>query len=138
MTPPAGARESHESREADLLRAIDEDPDPDDPAPYLVYADFLLQQGDLRGELIQVQLQLESLAADDPSRWSVARREVELLDLLAPAWDELDATYRFRRGFLVSAPAHLTSIRFIGPQRDLPPDLLDAFLLRFGPHAVSY
>ncbi len=84
--------------EADLLRAIAEDPD--DPAAYLVYADHLLQRGDPRGELIQLQLRLEALAPDDPAREPLTAREAELLRPLAAPWTELGATCGFRRGFL--------------------------------------
>ena len=86
--------------EADLLRAIDDDPD--DPSPYLVYADHLLERGDLRGELIQLQLQLEALAVDDLARMAVLQREADLQEHFTPVWEELGATWRFRRGFLCS------------------------------------
>lgn len=92
---------------AALLRAILSDPD--DPAPYLVYADHLLSRGDPRGELIHLQLRLESLADDDPA---AAPLEARLTELLAPRctpWHERSASCSFRRGFLdlLHAPASL-------------------------------
>lgn len=100
--------------EDDLLRAIDDDPD--DPDAYLVYADHLLEQGDPRGELIQVQLRLETLSPWDPSHASLARREAELLYLLRPDLYELDeTTYRFRRGFLDSLELPAVTFRALAP-----------------------
>ncbi|HEY7313823.1 MAG TPA: TIGR02996 domain-containing protein [Gemmataceae bacterium] len=46
--------------------------DPDDLATHRAYADYLQEQGDPRGEFIQVQLALE-----DPKRTSAERRELE-------------------------------------------------------------
>jgi len=48
---------------------------PDDPEPFLVYADFLLQRGDPVGELIMVMHE----RATDPDDASLLRREEELL-----------------------------------------------------------
>jgi uncharacterized protein (TIGR02996 family) len=48
---------------------------PDDPEPFLVYADFLLQRGDPRGELIMVMHERE-LRPDDEA---LLRRQEELL-----------------------------------------------------------
>src|SRR5262245_1922727 len=53
-----------------LERALVEDPD--DLATHSAYADWLSQQGDPRGEFIQVQLLLE-----DPSRPAAERKELE-------------------------------------------------------------
>jgi uncharacterized protein (TIGR02996 family) len=46
--------------------------DPDDLATHRAYADYLQEQGDPRGEFIQVQLALE-----DPERTTAERRELE-------------------------------------------------------------
>jgi uncharacterized protein (TIGR02996 family) len=46
---------------------------PDDDTPRLVYADWLEEQGDPRGEFIRLQCLLAKMANDDP-----ARRETEL------------------------------------------------------------
>lgn len=50
---------------------------PDDPTPYLVYADWLSEHGDPRGELIRLQLALEA-TPDDPA---LLQRQAALLDL---------------------------------------------------------
>lgn len=47
--------------------------DPDDLATHHAYADYLQEQGDPRGEFIQVQLALE-----DPDRTEAARRKLQL------------------------------------------------------------
>jgi uncharacterized protein (TIGR02996 family) len=49
--------------EQDLLQAIRDSPD--DDGPRLVYADWLLEQENPQGELIQIQCQLEQLPAED-------------------------------------------------------------------------
>ena len=41
---------------------------PEDETPRLVYADWLEDQGDPRGEFIRLQAQLARLAPDDPDR----------------------------------------------------------------------
>jgi uncharacterized protein (TIGR02996 family) len=68
---------------------------PDDPAPYLVYADWLLQRGDPRGNLITVQSQL----ADAPRKKELLLAEKKLLDThrayFIPA--ALDASLRLAR-----------------------------------------
>jgi uncharacterized protein (TIGR02996 family) len=84
--------------------------DPDDDRPRLVYADYLMQQGDPRGELIAVQCQLARHAAhnDDVGPLDpLERRERALLDAYGKSWT-LDAETRlkywgqfgFRRGFV--------------------------------------
>jgi uncharacterized protein (TIGR02996 family) len=79
--------------EADLLRAICTAPDQD--APRLVYADWLMQRGDPRGEFIAAQClgPIESGA-----RWRALLSEHE------EAWAAhvlaLPLSYRFERGFI--------------------------------------
>src|SRR5262245_39308893 len=64
--------------EADFFRAIRNDPD--DEGLRLVYADWLEESGDAaRAELVRVQCALAPLSTDDPRRWPLVRREVELL-----------------------------------------------------------
>ncbi|HEU0029762.1 MAG TPA: TIGR02996 domain-containing protein [Kofleriaceae bacterium] len=63
---------------------------PDDPAPYLVYADWLQNRGDPRGDLITIQHRL----AADPTDRQLRRAEGSLLDahsgyLLPKAFDAL-------------------------------------------------
>ncbi|MBA3501014.1 MAG: TIGR02996 domain-containing protein [Deltaproteobacteria bacterium] len=62
---------------------------PDEPGPYLVYADWLLQRQDPRGNLITVQSQL----ADAPRKKELLEAEKKLLDahrayFVPPALDE--------------------------------------------------
>jgi uncharacterized protein (TIGR02996 family) len=49
--------------------------DLDDDAPRLLFADWLEEHGDPRGEFIRVQCALAGLPADDPRRTDLARRE---------------------------------------------------------------
>jgi uncharacterized protein (TIGR02996 family) len=66
-----------------LVDAIEADRDA--AAPYLVYADWLSQRGDPRGELIVVQDELAR--ATDPERQALLRaREQELLDAHLAEW----------------------------------------------------
>jgi uncharacterized protein (TIGR02996 family) len=48
---------------------------PDNDAPRLVYADWLDEQGDPRGEFIRVQCELARMAQDDARRAGVLSRE---------------------------------------------------------------
>lgn len=94
----------------------------DDDTPRLVYADMLLERGDLRGELIQLQCALaratkdaESAAdaAEDPRLAQLAKRERALLREHGGTWlAELQAlakhlSFGFTRGLVesVSAPS---------------------------------
>jgi len=67
-----------------LLAAVYESRD--DDAPRLVYADWLTDQGDPRGEFIQIQCRLACLAKDDPERPAPERREAELLAAHETTW----------------------------------------------------
>lgn len=90
---------------------------PDDRDAYSVYADYLLQQGDPRGELIQLSLAEEDASLTGDARTALQTKQVALiqahrdewlgtlgpllLDQPAPkhSWD-LGNEYRFERGFL--------------------------------------
>ena len=95
--------------------------DPDNPNNYGVYADWLSEQGDPRGEFIRVQLRLESDQLTPDQRQDLARREAELMEQYGQQWLGAYAehltdiptvehpeefgdcplyTYRFQRGFL--------------------------------------
>jgi uncharacterized protein (TIGR02996 family) len=52
---------------------------PDDPAAHAAYADFLAEEGDPRGEFIQVQLALEDESRPPQERGRLRGRERELL-----------------------------------------------------------
>jgi uncharacterized protein (TIGR02996 family) len=83
---------------------------PDDVSTHRAYADYLQEQGDPRGEFIQVQLALEDESKSAAEREDLRAREKELLDAHAPEWlgalaDELlgraePQKYRFARGWL--------------------------------------
>src|SRR5262249_55870239 len=60
--------------------------DPDDLATHSAYADWLTQQGDPRGELIQVQLLLEDPARPAKERKELQKREAALLKEHARTW----------------------------------------------------
>src|SRR5262249_13551816 len=59
---------------------------PDDLATHMAYADLLSEQGDPRGEFIQVQLALEDPSCSAASRRKLQQRERELLDLHEHEW----------------------------------------------------
>jgi uncharacterized protein (TIGR02996 family) len=60
--------------------------DPDDLAAHSAYADWLSQQGDPRGEFIQVQLALEEPGRDAKERKALQKRERALLKAHAAVW----------------------------------------------------
>jgi uncharacterized protein (TIGR02996 family) len=99
--------------------------DPDDLAAHSAYADLLMEQGDPRGEFIQVQLALEDPALSPQQRKRLQRREQELLRTQEPAlvgeWARLAPIteppgagwidfswpkYRFVRGVLTEVAIH--------------------------------
>lgn len=96
---------------AQVLAAPDEDP------PRLVYADYLMEQGDPRGELIAVQVQLTQRIT--PARRKVARRrEQELLAQNKFGAEETRGVaerFKLRRGFVdevwASGPAFARGAR---------------------------
>lgn len=59
---------------------------PDDVVPRLIYADYLEETGNPRGEFIRIQCQVEELAAGDPQRAELFNRERELLDRHGDEW----------------------------------------------------
>jgi uncharacterized protein (TIGR02996 family) len=59
---------------------------PDDDVPRRVYADWLSERGDPRGELIAVQCELARRDAKDPGRRELELRELELLRDHGPTW----------------------------------------------------
>jgi uncharacterized protein (TIGR02996 family) len=80
---------------------------PDDLAAHSAYADYLTEQGDPRGEFIQIQLALEQ--ASGPDRDRLREREETLWmqhietwvgDLEAAFAGRADISIRFRRGWL--------------------------------------
>jgi uncharacterized protein (TIGR02996 family) len=85
-----------------LIRA-----DLDNPAPRLVYADWLDEQGDPQGEFIRVQCELERPGLSALKQRQLRERERELLDEHEARWLEpvasmklKTAEWKFRRGFV--------------------------------------
>jgi len=101
-------------RRAELLAAIEADPDALEN--WLVYADWLSERGDVRGELIMLELAIEAnLATDDvlARRRAILRHDEALMSSqLAEHWHHLDLDYW--RGFIRGA-------RVFGPADDPPP-----------------
>ncbi len=69
---------------------------PDDLAGHMAYGDYLAEQGDPRGELVQVQLALEDASRKPAERKRLQAREAELLTLHGRQW--LGATAKFLWG----------------------------------------
>jgi uncharacterized protein (TIGR02996 family) len=90
------------SDDAPFLQAVLADPD--DDGCRLVYADWLEERGDPRGELIRVQVELARLPAADARRPELQDRERRLLAQHQAAWAEplrgLVRKWTFRRGFI--------------------------------------
>jgi uncharacterized protein (TIGR02996 family) len=101
------------SESAAFLAAIREHPDED--GPRLVYADWLDEQGDPKGEFIRVQCERARRDPDDPRQAALAWREEELLDPHTVAWGRHLPSWvescTFRRGFPHTAALSLS--RFI-------------------------
>lgn len=88
--------------EIDFLRRIQARPD--DDAPRLIYADYLDEHHDPRGEFVRLQCALAFLPADDPERHILSEREQMLRDEHETAWTEslhgMVSAWEFRRGIL--------------------------------------
>lgn len=92
-----------------FLQAILENPD--DDTPRLIYADWLEERGDPRGEFIRIQCHLATMSADDERRSRLEQHERELLAHHQDRWlgelRPLLSGWMFRRGFLdsITVPA---------------------------------
>jgi uncharacterized protein (TIGR02996 family) len=86
---------------------------PDDDTPRLIYADWLEERGDPRGEFIRVQVALARAVVDDPRRPELELREKELLQQHRAEWLGPLAMHRgrcvFQRGFLEQVIFHSPS-----------------------------
>src|SRR5688500_3802818 len=60
--------------------------DPDDDIPRLIYADWLEERGNPRGELVRIQCELARLPAADERRPALQSRELLLLNQHAKGW----------------------------------------------------
>ena len=98
--PPA--RSLHQALEAELAAS------PDDLATHAAYADLLSEEGDARGEFIQVQIFLEDPTLAPAERQRLQEREKQLLASyqerwlgpLAPFFHGQGVSFHFRRGWL--------------------------------------
>jgi uncharacterized protein (TIGR02996 family) len=105
--------------------------DPDDLASHMAYADYLSEQGDPRGEFIQVQFALEDAAQPAAERKKLQKREQELLGAHAREWlgelapylldrkpkkqrtyQDMVCQYRFARGWLDTLEASRFTVAF--------------------------
>jgi uncharacterized protein (TIGR02996 family) len=98
--------------ESAFLRAVREDPDAD--GPRLVYADWLDEQGDPRGEFIRVQCRLAHLSPDDPETDALKRRETELREQHRAEWGALPrdlhlTDWKHHRGLIEEVTARVTA-----------------------------
>ena len=77
---------------------------PDDDAPRLLYADWLEERGDPRGEFIRVQCALARMDEYDPRRWDLECRAWTLEKAHVAIWlgavREKLSNWEFRRGFM--------------------------------------
>ena len=94
MLPLAGGEIKHRKRQdeklmSDELAFVEEiRAHPEDDDRRLVYADYLEDEGDARGELIRTQIELQHLPVAAPQRVSLMRREDELLAAYGDQWLE--------------------------------------------------
>lgn len=77
---------------------------PDDDTPRLIYADWLEEQGDPRGEFIRIQRELAKMTEDDPRRWNLELRQGRLMRRYGWQWwfEPFNPSHKppiFRRGF---------------------------------------
>jgi uncharacterized protein (TIGR02996 family) len=90
------------THEQGFLRAIIADPD--DDTPRLIYADWLEEQGNPRGEFIRVQCELARSDVPTPRHLQLLDREKQLLARYRKEWDvplqRLCTNCIYRRGFL--------------------------------------
>jgi uncharacterized protein (TIGR02996 family) len=90
------------THEEAFIQAIREDPD--DDGPRLIFADWLEEHGDPRGEFIRVQCELARLPQNDPKKDELWKRERRLLQMHEREWlRELRGMlkgWRFQRGFV--------------------------------------
>lgn len=84
---------------------------PDDDTPRLIYADWLDERGDPRGEFVRIQCYLAAIPADDERRSLLEQYERELLARHQERWlgelRPLLSGWTFHRGFLdsITVPA---------------------------------
>lgn len=94
---------------------------PDDDAPRLVLADWLMERGDPRGEFIAAQVRLASRAIFRSQRLDLRARAGKLLKRHRRQWTDFGladpaAQWRFRRGFIVEVAAGATQLLEAAPR----------------------
>ncbi len=109
--------------EAELLAAVYDNPD--DDAPRTVYADWLQEQGDPRGELIALQLSTTDDKKEKQKREKRERRLIRkhmnaLLGPLAPIVKTGEHDVEFRRGFLARCEARFANQQDVEMYGHLP------------------
>ncbi len=115
-TPVPEPAPAHHPAEAAFLQTILENPY--DDTPRLVYADWLEERGDPRGEFIHLQYALERTPEDDPGRPELEARERALLAEHREKWLPPELRHIvgwggcfFRRGFVEEV--HLDALGFV-------------------------
>ena len=84
---------------------------PDDDAPRLVYADWLSERGDPRGEQIAVEIALARAAPDAPERGRLVERAEALRASIAePTVDGIAVEFRSTRGMIEHAKLALDAL----------------------------
>ena len=125
---------------------------PDDLASHMAYADYLMEQGDPRGEFVQTQLALEDPSRSTAERAPLLARERELLARHARTWlgdlgrflvgkhsgPDKPFDYEFRRGWLdavrvLPAPDAILASLAKAPQARLLRRLEAVYDMRFHP-----
>jgi uncharacterized protein (TIGR02996 family) len=112
-----------------FLRSIHDAPD--DDAPRLVFADWLEERGDPRGEFLRLQTERAAWVPDVHRRDAMHRREAELMTAHQAEWlgelAGLCQSWRFRRGFTYIS---MEADRFLSPdfRRRGPRLLRDAWV----------
>lgn len=103
----------------DFLQAILADPEAD--TPRLIYADWLEEQGNPRGEFIRAQISLLDSDLEEEERQELKYRETELLREHESEWLKMLMPYlidwRFHRGFVEYI--RVTASVFINQGQDL-------------------
>lgn len=116
--PSKPARRASPAAEHDAAAALLADivAHPADDGPRAVYADWLTERQDPRGELVALQCALAVAPPDDPAIHRMRHREKALLDAHAAAWTApLRAlgerlSFTFRRGFVEEVAGDVESL----------------------------
>jgi uncharacterized protein (TIGR02996 family) len=93
--------EVHMGDEAAFMQAIVADPT--DDSPRLVYADWLEERGDLRGEFLRIQTMLARMPKKDKRYASLRKRLKELRSAIDSEWLAWFNTLRYRTAFAALA-----------------------------------